>query len=108
MSALEGLGDDPPLSAVLLDTHQDGQLGGVGKTFDWRLAVESKRRTSLPLILAGGLTPENVADALEQVRPYAVDVSSGVEAAPGRKDYKKLKAFIDAVRAWDLRQREMP
>lgn len=68
--------------------------GGSGKTFDWSLAVEFKKETPKPVILSGGLTPENVAQAIETVQPYAVDVSSGVESSPGKKDHSKLKEFI--------------
>ena len=94
-----------PVSAILLDTYHKQMLGGSGKTFDWTLAARAKALTDKPVILAGGLTPENVQDALEAVRPYAVDVSSGVEAAPGVKDHAKIKAFVRAVREWDLAQR---
>ena len=68
---------------------------GTGESFNWDLAAEVARRR--PVILAGGLTPANVAEAVRQVRPYAVDVSSGVEAAPGRKDPAKVEAFIRIV-----------
>jgi len=93
-----------PVGAIQLDTYHKAVLGGSGETFDWSLAVRAKALTDRPVILAGGLTPENVQDALEAVRPYGVDVSSGVEAAPGVKDHAKIKAFVRAVRAWDLRQ----
>jgi len=87
------------VAAYLLDTFHDTQLGGGGQTFDWDLAVEAKRLAGdVPVILAGGLTPENVAEAVTKVRPFAVDVSSGVEAEPGRKDHDKIRAFIQAVR----------
>jgi len=92
------------VGAVLLDAYHPQKLGGAGETFNWELATQAKRLTTRPLILAGGLTPENVTDALEAVHPYAVDVSSGVEASPGIKDHAKVRAFIRAVRAWDLRQ----
>lgn len=91
--------------AILLDTYHKDKLGGSGEAFDWQLAVEAKKLTDRPIILAGGLTPENVTDALEIVRPYAVDVSSGVEASPGVKDHAKVRAFVRAVRTWDLQQR---
>jgi phosphoribosylanthranilate isomerase len=90
-----------PLHAILLDTYHKDKLGGSGETFNWELAVEAKRRFDIPIILAGGLTPENVEEAISTVRPYAVDVSSGVEAEPGRKDHTKLKAFFEAVRRAD-------
>lgn len=88
--------------ALLLDTYHKDKLGGVGETFNWQIAVEAKRRFELPIILAGGLTPENVGEAVRTVRPYAVDVSSGVEASPRRKNHAKIKAFIDAVRQADI------
>jgi phosphoribosylanthranilate isomerase len=74
--------------------------GGTGETFDWSL-LASKRRTT-PLILSGGLTPDNVADAIAQVRPYVVDTASGTEHAPGHKDGAKLRAFFAAVQASSL------
>lgn len=92
------------VGAILLDTYHKVMLGGSGETFDWALAARAKALTDRSVILAGGLTPENVQDALEAVRPYAVDVSSGVEASPGVKDHAKIKAFIRAVREWDLQQ----
>jgi phosphoribosylanthranilate isomerase len=79
-------------ATLLLDTYCPGVPGGTGKTFDWNLAVEPALHR--PIILAGGLTPDNVAEAVQTVRPYAVDVSSGVEAEPGRKDHEKLERFI--------------
>lgn len=94
-----------PVGAILLDTYHQQMLGGSGKTFDWSLAVRAKALTDRPLILSGGLTPGNVQAALEAVRPYAVDVASGVEASPGVKDHAKIKAFVRAVREWDLAQK---
>ena len=88
--------------AILLDTYHKDKLGGSGETFNWDLAVEAKKRFEVPIILAGGLTADNVAEAIAKVQPYAVDVSSGVEAEPGRKDHAKMKAFIRAVRRADL------
>lgn len=85
-------------SGILLDACQQGVPGGTGKTFDWRLAEQVK---TLPLVLAGGLNPDNVGDAVAQVRPWAVDVSGGVECAPGVKDSEKIKRFVAAVRAAD-------
>ncbi|MFP3869018.1 MAG: phosphoribosylanthranilate isomerase [Desulfobacteraceae bacterium] len=81
--------------AFLLDTYKSGQKGGTGQTFDWSLAVRAK--TWGPVILAGGLNPENVAAAVQAVQPLAVDVASGVEASPGRKDPDKLRAFFEAL-----------
>ncbi len=80
----------------LLDGHVAGVPGGTGETFAWELTRTHPRRAA-PLILSGGLTPDNVADAIEIVRPFAVDVASGVEASPGRKDPAKLRAFAQAV-----------
>jgi phosphoribosylanthranilate isomerase len=84
--------------AFLLDAPSS-VYGGSGRTFDWKWAEAFREATRQPVILAGGLTPENVADAIRQVRPYAVDVVSGVEAAPGRKDAVKIRDFIQAARA---------
>ena len=83
--------------AWLLDAFSPGQPGGTGATFNWNLAIEAQK-FGRPIFLAGGLTPENVAAAVRQVRPFGVDVSSGVEMAPGRKDAAKVKAFIAAAR----------
>ena len=89
-----------PVAAVHLDAYHEKALGGSGEAFDWGLAVAAKALLKGKLlVLAGGLTPENVADAIAQVRPYAVDVASGVEAMPGKKDPGKLRAFIRAARA---------
>ena len=84
------------VSALLLDTYKKGTPGGTGETFDWTLALEAKAAGRI--ILSGGLTPHNVAKAVATVRPYAVDVSSGVEAAPGRKDADKVRMFIEEAR----------
>jgi phosphoribosylanthranilate isomerase len=80
----------------LLDTHRDGLRGGTGETFDWTML--RRRSSKVPLILSGGLTPENVAGAIAAVGPWGVDVASGVEASPGVKDPEKMKAFAEAVR----------
>jgi phosphoribosylanthranilate isomerase len=87
--------------ALLLDTFHPDRLGGSGETFDWDLALLAKEKFGLPIILAGGLTPENAGEAVRRVRPYAVDVSSGVEASPGKKDHDKMRRFIAAVRSAD-------
>ena len=79
----------------LVDGHVPGLAGGTGETFDWSLL--RARRTDIPLILSGGLRAENVGEAIATVRPFAVDVASGVEAEPGRKDPDKLEAFFAAV-----------
>jgi phosphoribosylanthranilate isomerase len=79
----------------LLDSHVPGQRGGTGETFAWELARSHRGR--VPLILSGGLTPENVAEAITAVRPFAVDVASGVESSPGRKDPAKVEAFVNTV-----------
>lgn len=83
---------------VLVDAHVEGQYGGTGVPVNLELAKLIRERFPLlQLVLAGGLKPANVADAIRHVRPYAVDVSSGVEASPGRKDPELVRAFIDAV-----------
>lgn len=87
-----------PTDAWLLDAYAPGQLGGTGERFNWDLAVQAQK-LGRPIFLAGGLTPENVAAAVQQVRPFGVDVSSGVESAPGRKDAAKMRAFIQAAKA---------
>ena len=97
-SALPRLGDYPHAAGLLLDGHGFGEAGGSGKAFDWSLLPAGLAQ---PVILAGGLNPGNVADAVRAVRPWAVDVASGVESAPGIKDPDKLAAFIRAVRAMD-------
>jgi len=83
-------------AAYLLDTYHPTKPGGTGEVWEWGLAVAAKRYG--PIILAGGLTPDNVAQAVRQVRPWAVDVSSGVEVAPGRKDRVRMRRFVAAVR----------
>jgi phosphoribosylanthranilate isomerase len=82
--------------AFLLDTYRHDQMGGTGETFDWSWARQAKRYG--PVILAGGLTPQNVAKAIRTVKPIGVDVSSGVEQSPGKKDSKKVKRFIEEAR----------
>ncbi len=87
-----------PACTILLDAFVKGELGGTGKTFDWELARDLAARR--PVILSGGLRPENVAEAIHQVRPYGVDASSGVEGeVPGRKDFGRVRAFIENARA---------
>ncbi len=89
---------DYPTDAWLLDAYSPGKPGGTGETFNWDLALEA-RSLGRPIFLAGGLTPENVAEAVQRAQPYGVDVSSGVEAAPGRKDHAKVRAFIKAAKS---------
>jgi phosphoribosylanthranilate isomerase len=91
---------DYQTNAFLLDAHSRSGLGGTGEKFNWELAVEAQN-FGKPIFLAGGLTPENVGDAVKRVRPFGVDVSSGVESAPGKKDPAKVSAFIQAVRNAD-------
>ena len=85
--------------AFLLDAFDTKLLGGTGKPFDWSLAREAKQFGTI--ILAGGLSPENVAQAVREVQPFAVDVASGVEATPGVKDADKLRAFFREVESAD-------
>jgi len=86
-----------PVGAYLLDAYRKGVPGGTGETFDWDLAVRAKKYGKV--ILSGGLTPDNVAEAIQAVQPYAVDVSSGIEAEPGVKDPERLKRFFQQVRS---------
>lgn len=85
-------------SGILADAYRPGVPGGTGETFDWDLLPAAH---DVRLVLSGGLTPENVGDAIERVRPWAVDVSSGVESAPGVKDQARIARFIEAVRRAD-------
>ncbi len=100
--AFRGVPEDPDAfarqkaPAFLLDASVKGLYGGSGVTADWSMATELAKE--YPLLLAGGLTPENVSDAVRQVRPWGVDVASGVESEPGRKDAAKMAAFVRAVR----------
>ena len=84
----------PNASGFLLDAYVRGQPGGTGERFDWGLIP----RSYAPIILAGGLTPDNAKDAIEQVAPWALDVSGGIESKPGRKDPDKMARFMDACR----------
>ena len=84
------------IRGFVIDAFSDQAYGGTGHTADWTLAAEAAK--AAPILLAGGLTPANVFQAIQSVRPYGVDVSSGVEAAPGRKDPAKVKAFIESAR----------
>jgi len=94
---LPGVADYATVDAFLLDTPS-ADYGGTGKTFNWELAVKFRETTDKPIILSGGLTPDNVAEAIEKVHPYAVDVSTGVEAETRVKDPAKIRDFIQAAR----------
>ena len=85
----------PECATVLLDAHDPVRRGGTGRTIDWSLAAAAAARR--PVILSGGITPENVRSAIATVHPFAVDVSSGVERSPGVKDHERLRALFDAV-----------
>ena len=98
VAALPRLHDYPHATGLLLDGHAAGEAGGSGKAFDWSLLPDELAQ---PLILAGGLHAGNVGDAVRAARPWAVDVASGVESAPGVKDPARLAAFIRAVRTAD-------
>jgi phosphoribosylanthranilate isomerase len=87
-------------TAVLIDAQAPGQYGGTGKTAPWHLLADF--RPDIPVILAGGLTPDNVAEAIRIVRPYGVDVASGVEARPGIKDADKVRRFIEKARSVEV------
>jgi len=93
------------VAAFLLDAFDPELIGGTGRIIDWAVAREAKRFG--PVILAGGLTPENVGEAIRQVEPFAVDVASGVESAPGKKDPAKLHAFFAAVEKADRQKSEV-
>jgi phosphoribosylanthranilate isomerase len=87
--------DWPSRVLLLLDVHDPVRKGGTGRTVDWSVAAEIARRR--PVLLAGGLTAENAGEAIDRVRPFGIDVSSGVEAAPGIKDHQRIKALFEAV-----------
>jgi phosphoribosylanthranilate isomerase len=93
LSAYQGLAN---VRGFVLDAYSEGVQGGTGKVIDWKLAGEAAKTAIV--ILAGGLTPDNVAQAIRTARPYGVDVSTGVEAMPGIKDRLKMQAFIRAAR----------
>lgn len=94
LERLRSVGDIP--AAILVDAHVPGKFGGTGEVAPWHLLANFQ--PGVPLILAGGLTPENVGEAIRTVRPYAVDVASGVESSPGKKDPDKMRRFIEAIR----------
>jgi len=93
---------DYPVFGFLIDSYREGAFGGTGERFNWTLLKELK--FAKPLIVAGGLTPENVADAIRELRPFAVDVATGVENSEGFKDKKKMQDFVLAARSLPLGQ----
>jgi len=98
MKAISGSADLrawPTRVRLLLDVHDPAARGGTGRTVDWTSAAEMAAQREI--LLAGGLTPDNVADAIARVRPFGIDVSSGVERAPGIKDHRRLRALFEAV-----------
>jgi len=97
ISAVAALSDPAP--CLLLDAHAPGTFGGTGRVIDWSLAARVAHDAQRPVVLSGGLNPENAAAAVVAVRPAAIDVASGVESAPGIKDAAKMKALVEAVRA---------
>jgi len=96
---LEGLAKYRAAATFLLDGVAGGKRGGTGKSFDWKIAQRAARYG--PIILAGGITPENVAEAIRVAQPFAIDVCSGVEAKPGKKDPAKVRALFEQVKALD-------
>jgi len=92
------------VDALVLDTFdRTGMRGGTGKVFDWEIGKQLVRQIETPVFLAGGITPHNVKEAIEEVRPYGIDLSSGVESSVGKKDREKLKSLMNAVR--ELREK---
>lgn len=91
--------------AMLVDAAVKGAYGGTGERADWAAAAELAKR--YPIFLAGGLSPENIADAVRQVRPWGVDVASGVESSPGEKDARKMKEFVQAVRRREIHESKL-
>ena len=102
-AAIPTLPDDPEIDAIMVDSRTASAVGGTGTTFDWNLAAATLFRNASALdhgiVVAGGLTPENVAEAIATLHPWGVDVVSGVESAPSRKDAAKVRAFIANARA---------
>lgn len=89
----------PESDLILLDAYEKGAPGGTGKVFDWDVAIKTAQSKELKLVLAGGLNPDNVQEAVIRVNPFGVDVSSGVESSPGKKDIALIKKFIEGVRS---------
>jgi phosphoribosylanthranilate isomerase len=97
-SSLSCLSDyEGSVKALLLDTYREGRQGGTGETFDWRLALEAKR-SGMPVILSGGLGPNNISRAISLVKPYAVDINSGIEERPGKKDPYLMRKLMESIR----------
>lgn len=90
------------VDAILLDTHRPGRKGGTGVPFDWALAADAKK-FGIPIVVAGGLNPGNVQDVVRAVGPYGVDVASGVESAPGRKDHALVREFVAKARVPEVK-----
>lgn len=88
-----------PVDALLIDSYSTHSPGGTGIRLDWNASRDFVKRSPLPVLLAGGLTPENVSEAIRSVQPWGVDVSSGVEQQPGKKDMDRVKAFIEQCRS---------
>lgn len=97
------IGEYADAAAILFDSHAHGEAGGTGTAMDWNYLPET---THAPVILAGGLRPDNVAQAVDEARPFAVDVSSGVESAPGIKDALRVETFIREVQRVDAEHRD--
>lgn len=93
------------IKAVVLDTHHNTAKGGTGKSFDWRLAIKAKR-LGIPIILSGGLSPSNIQKAILMVRPYAVDINSGIEESPGKKDADLMRQVMKQIDQIDRRGKE--
>jgi len=98
-AAKQAEGKFPDAAALLIDSHAPGGLGGTGRVLDWRRIGQAGVQTGRPLILAGGLTPDNVRAAIRLVKPWAVDVSSGVEEAPGIKNVEAMRRFIEQAKS---------
>jgi phosphoribosylanthranilate isomerase len=97
-AVLQNLKNYKKVAAFLLDSYDEAQLGGTGGTFDLRLAIKAKEFDT-PIIVSGGLSKSNIRKVIKRVKPYAVDVNSGVEISPGKKDYQKMAEFIKIVRS---------
>lgn len=97
-SSLAKIPEFKGIDFLLLDTFKEAQYGGTGQTFEWEVAVKAKRY-NMPLFLSGGLNPDNLKEAILKVRPFAVDVSSGVERTPGKKDPELVKRFMAIARS---------